>query len=334
MKNLSALLILMFLASSGTAFGDDLFATDDALSITVEGPFKKIRRDRDKSKSYPAVVIQDGTRFDVSLSVRGNTRLKSEVCINPPLWVDFEPKQTAGTLFDHQKHTKLVVQCKLSAVHQDYLRGEFLTYKLYNLLTPESFNVRWVDVEYKDAKKSIEKAAFFIERKSRLSKRNGLKKVDLESAAYADLNAKSAAIGNLFQYVISNVDYSFTTGVEGSCCHNAKLFQGESDKFVPVPYDFDNSGLINPRYAIPNEMLGQKRVTKRLYRGHCKVNPALPAARQLLLSRKHQMLDLIKRDSVLRDKTKKKMGKFLSESFEHLEDENLFEKNIRSACFG
>ena len=37
----------------------------------------------------------------------------------------------------------------------------------------------------------------------------------------------------------------------------------------PVAYDFDQAGVINPPYAIPDAKLGINSVTQRLYRGLC-----------------------------------------------------------------
>ena len=37
----------------------------------------------------------------------------------------------------------------------------------------------------------------------------------------------------------------------------------------PVPYDFDYSGLVNARYAVPAKLLNLPTVRERLYRGPC-----------------------------------------------------------------
>ena len=39
------------------------------------------------------------------------------------------------------------------------------------------------------------------------------------------------------------------------------------EKIIPLPYDFDMSGFINPSYAVVNETLGIKNIRDRKYRG-------------------------------------------------------------------
>ena len=60
----------------------------------------------------------------------------------------------------------------------------------------------------------------------------------------------------MFEYMIGNLDWSMRAGPPGErCCHNARLLAGASPagNLVPVPYDFDFSGLVNPPYAVPPE---------------------------------------------------------------------------------
>ena len=74
----------------------------------------------------------------------------------------------------------------------------------------------------------------------------------------------SSARNAMFQYMIGNTDYSITYQ------HNEKLFYID-DKIVPIPYDFDMSGMVNASYAvvsaINNKPLPITKVTDRLYRG-------------------------------------------------------------------
>ena len=40
--------------------------------------------------------------------------------------------------------------------------------------------------------------------------------------------------------------------------------------FVPVAYDFDASGIVNPPHAAPDQRLPIRNVRQRLYRGRCR----------------------------------------------------------------
>ena len=39
---------------------------------------------------------------------------------------------------------------------------------------------------------------------------------------------------------------------------------------VPIPYDFDATGIVNPPYALPAAGLSIRNVRVRLYRGQCR----------------------------------------------------------------
>jgi hypothetical protein len=52
--------------------------------------------------------------------------------------------------------------------------------------------------------------------------------------------------------------------------HNVKLFRGSDGIHVPVPYDFDFTGLVAASYAKPDERLGLRTIKDRMYRGFCR----------------------------------------------------------------
>ncbi len=71
------------------------------------------------------------------------------------------------------------------------------------------------------------------------------------------VNSRVMDLLAMFQYMIGNGDYSVTGR------HNLRILamatSGPSG-FIPVPYDFDYTGLVNTHYAIPGESLGIKNV--------------------------------------------------------------------------
>lgn len=325
-------LLLTSLLTSSVSMADALFESDEPLSMSIEAPFSKIRRERDKSESYEGRLSHEGNNYNVILAPRGNTRLNKRNCRYPPLWVDMEKSEIDDSLFDHQKHVKLVVQCKNGDKYRDYVRGEYLTYKLLAMLTPNSFKVRWVDMTYIDGKTKRQEPAFFIERKSRLAKRTGNEKASMEKIGYSQLSRPDNAIATLFQYVVANPDFSFVVGIDGDCCHNSKLLQNELGLFIPVPYDFDSSGLVNTEYAVPAKHLGIRRVTTRLYRGHCMHNDDVSEVRDKFLSMEEEMIALFANDPQLGLKSASKMAGYLEASFEILRNDKTFQSEILDAC--
>ncbi|MBT6208695.1 MAG: hypothetical protein HOI35_01565 [Woeseia sp.] len=58
--------------------------------------------------------------------------------------------------------------------------------------------------------------------------------------------------------LIANTDFSVKKGPSGEgCCHNGRVLAtlGEQRAWIILPYDFDQAGIINTDYALPNEDL-------------------------------------------------------------------------------
>ena len=100
------------------------------------------------------------------------------------------------------------------------------------------------------------------------------------------MDADASVRNAMFQYMIGNTDFS--TAYQ----HNNKLLY--IDKLIiPLPYDFDMSGFINPSYAVVNETLNIANIQQRKYRGF-KRDEAIFYSVETFLLRKKDMLALIK----------------------------------------
>ena len=331
-------ILLALTATSGLAKQEaPLFADDAPLAITLAAPLSQTRSERDKSALYPGEVRWASRSFPVELTLRGNRRLSRKVCAFPPLRLNFDSKTTSGSVFEGQSDIKLVVQCREGELYADYLRAEYLMYKALNVLTPLSYQVRWVDVTYTDTDGEMKnrlEGAFFVERKGELAKRNGRKSVDVEKIGIGALDLPAAALLNLFQFVIANPDYSLTTGPAGDeCCHNAKLVTGPTQgTYTPLIYDFDSSGAINTKYARPPAVLDIKKVTDRLYMGYCEEGVALDDARARILANQAQLIGVFTADPLLSSGKKSRLIAFLEQGFEILGDDARFKRVIVSRC--
>lgn len=328
------LLPAFMLAITLQSSADPLFEADGAVDITLRAPFSELLREEDKSVEYPGTLIHGDVAFDVELSVRGNKRLHT--CRYPPLRVDFDNDQLDDTLFEHQKDIKLVVLCKGRSRYEDYLRTEYLVYRMLRLITPVSYDTRWVTVTYEDIGGQMEprtEGAFFVERKSRIAKRLDLEKTDVEGIRVDELDPEQAALVGLFQYVIANPDYSIIAAPPGDdCCHNAKLLLREDGRYVPIIYDFDSSGIIDAEYAVPNQSLGIRDVTQRVYRGYCAHNDDVRQARSRLLGVADRLKALVEDDALLRRRGKRTAMRFLDRSLDILRDDDRFEREIIREC--
>jgi hypothetical protein len=271
------LLAAIALASSGASAAPSsaptpLFASDAPLNITLRGPFAVMASNR-AEVPRPGTLTVDGVSYPITLSPRGITRKTSDICDFPPLRVVLAGKAPPGSLMAGQHRLKLVTHCKRDVGFQQKVLLEYSAYRLYNLMTPQSFRARLVNVDYVDdsGRPYISRAGFFIEDFDDVAKRNGM--TDAHQGSLVALQTIDPAAGGrfaVFEYMISNYDWSMRAAPRGEeCCHNGRLMAGGPGGLIPVPYDFDYSGLVDAPYADPPEGVPVDNVRQRNYRGYC-----------------------------------------------------------------
>lgn len=242
-----------------------LFDDDKVVEFTLTADLRTLLKDRGKTPvTHAATLIYKNNlgadTIPLTLKVRGNFRRSKSNCVFPPLLIDFPKKKTKNTLFARQNKLKLITHCQVD----EWVVREYLVYKLYNLLTDLSFRARLARVTYAD---SLGKRApethwgFLLEDDSDLAKRNGAKVSNLKQTTMGYADSLSMATVAVFEYMIGNTDWSVPY------LHNIRLLDNGQAGSLPVPYDFDYSGIIEATYAIPPEQLGIQSVRERVYRG-------------------------------------------------------------------
>ncbi len=300
MKLLSILTIVgLALAAAVPAHADSatpLFASDQPIKITIQAPLATLMHNRAFTGSVAGSVTDpSGVKLPASFALRGITRRTAETCEFAPLRVNFTGSPAAGSLFAGQDKLKLVTHCRNAPAFQQNVLLEYAAYRMYNLLTPFSMRTRLATIDYVDesGRPITSRLGFFLEQPSDIARRNTLREVVAgERIPVAWLNPVDAARYALFQDMIANHDWSMRAGPPGDeCCHNARLIgTAAPGQVIPVPYDFDFSGLVNAAYATPPDELGISSVRQRQYRGYCLHNgPALAAARQLRAKRSEML---------------------------------------------
>ena len=259
---------------------DPLFAASEPLHLTIKGPFAQLATGTVTGKPFPGTVSVEGTAAEtlpVTLSARGVTRRRKEVCPFPPVRIAFtDPPATS--LFAGQADLKLVTHCRPTANYQRFVLLEYAAYRMYNLLTPQSFATRLAMIDYVDpAGHAItSRPGFLLEDIADLARRNGLREHKIKARlAVAALDPHAAARDAIFEDMISNLDWAMIAGPPGkTCCHNTRLMaeKDASDHVIPVPYDFDLSGLVDAPYAMPPASIPVADVRVHRYRGYCRHN--------------------------------------------------------------
>jgi hypothetical protein len=310
---------------------DPLFDSDELLRITLTGPFRTISRDGDEDPerrpgtlSYTAA---DGSTvtFSAELEPRGKSRRDRKICTFPPLWVRLDKDEIDDTLFDKQKRLKLVTHCRSSKSFQDYVVKEYLVYRVFNQLTDASFRVRLLEVTYVDSERddSVTRYGFFIEHKDRLAKRLGRELMEpAERIPTASLDPDQAAISELFQFMVSNTDFSMIAPpIDDVCCHNSVLFDAGEGMYLPVPYDFDRTGLVNPPNGLPDANLGQRSFRDRVYRGFCRDQAVADAALEKTRAKRSAIEGVIRDQRELSDRAKDQALRYIASYYDIIDDE-------------
>ena len=315
-----------------------LFAGDAPLRLIIDAPLQSIARGpRDPAAAHPGTLADGSVTLPVRVAPRGLTRRKHETCDFPPLRVTFDQKPPATSLFAGQKSLKLVTHCKSASRFQRHTLLEYAAYRLYNVLSPASFRARLAYIDYRDnGRPLVSRVGFFLEDVDDVAKRNGMKEVKAGARLpLQGVDKTAAARVALFEYMISNLDWSMSAGPAGdTCCHNVKPISGTGAAFayIPVPYDFDYSGLVNAPYAVPPD--GDGSVTSRVYRGYCAHNPQALAAAALFRSQMSPMLAALNAVPGLEAGSKNKAANYLRGFFDQIATDQLVNDRILKRCIG
>jgi hypothetical protein len=320
---------LAFAASAAVAKEPKpLFASDVPIHITIQGPMGSLAGNR-AEVPRPATMTADGVAYPITLTPRGITRKMSETCDFPPLRVELTRPAPPGSLFQGQHKLKLTVFCKRASEFQQKVLLEYSAYRLYNLMTPQSFRARLANVDYLDENGSpyISRVSFFVEDFGDVAKHNGMSVAHMpDTISGALLDPTASARFAVFEYMISNYDWSMRAGPRGQeCCHNSRLLNpGAGKQLLPVPYDFDFSGLVDAPYAGPPEGIPIDNLRQRNYRGYCAHMAQARAFAAQLSPRRAEFLGLFATIPGLEPREQSKAAGFIQGFFADLDSGKIF----------
>ena len=334
----SLFMVLCTLSTAVKAIGDNpvpenasifqSLSTDGIVNLTIETNLDSLMLNKKKIVYQPATVrIQSTSHLEmvheVKVSARGRSRRK--YCDFPPLKLKFSKKGLADLgLNTSYKSIKLVTHCMEGAKAQNNVIEEYLAYKLYNELTDNSFKVQLVHINYIDSNTgdTSEKFGILIENTDEMSERLGGEEdetMGLPVEAYDKDQLNKFAV---FQYMIGNEDWRL------NFLRNAKLVKLPSGKILPIPYDFDASGLVNADYAKPDRDLRLKTVLQRQFMGDFASKKERTAIVDFFLGKKEALMQTIEACEQLDVAGKATATAYLNSFFEILENNHILKKAI------
>ena len=321
-----------------------LFSQDQPIRATLRGPISAVAATPASSRAARPAVLElaapAAESHSILLSPRGLTRRKKETCTFPPLRVEFAAKPVKTSLFERQKRLKLVTHCRNAIGHQQHVLLEYAAYRMFNLLTPTGLRARLGSFDYVDTGGraiASSRIGFFVEDPDDAASRNSLKEVRTTGRiAVTQLDPAEAARAALFQYMIGNTDWSMRSGPAGDiCCHNFRLMGAAANAqygLVPVPYDFDASGLVNAPYAVPSEVLRLSSVRDRQYRGYCAHNSHALAAAAEFRAKQGQLIGVLSAIPGLDERRRAGSAAYLQAFFRDIGTDEDLSRRVLKTC--
>ena len=313
----------------------DFFASEEPLQITLCFDIREFIKTRSQPEYYDArltvkISENDSISQNIKLKARGIMRLS--YCSFPPILLKFKDSDNETERIQGKGSIKLVTHCNKSSSFEGYVFKEYLTYRLFNLVTPYSFKTRLVKINYVDINKpdnAFTAYGFLIENEDKMAERNNTVIIKNKNITQRNMNSIDMERVAVFNYMIGNTDWSVPLQ------HNVKILKSLevlSDKGIPVAYDFDYSGLVNTIYSAPAEELPIKIVTERYYLGLCFGDEELKPIIEEFGGMQGQLLGTIKDFEYLSKGEKKQVETYINGFYKMYRNQNILISDLNRTC--
>jgi hypothetical protein len=346
-QSLTALLIVaasLAVASDSNHATDPapLFAEESVLDVTIEAPLTTLMEDRPEEAYLDGAfhyTEPDGTAKTLSLKLRtrGNYRRDPEHCDFAPIRLNFRKSELSDTIFAGQDKLKLVTHCRTHKHdYEQHVAREYLAYHFLRQLTSISFGVRMFRITYVDVETGDEhtRLGFVIEEDDAVAKRNSMELVLTRFIDAEDLDRRRQNLIHVFEYMVGNTEYSLVNPEPGkNCCHNMEVLSAtQGPPYVPMPFDFDFSGMVNAEYAQPNPLYPIRRVSVRFYKGICANNDLLPETLDLFNRHREALLGIIAESDFLSNRSRRSTTKYIDAFFKTISDPKTVRRELLDKC--
>ncbi|WP_187175468.1 hypothetical protein [Algoriphagus sp. AK58] len=244
--------------------------------------------------------------------------------------IKLKKDEAKGTIFQGNRSLKLVLPCSKSKTADSFLGKEYLAYKLYEKVTEYTFDTRLVNVEFTnlDDKKAepVLLLGILIEDDDEVAKR--FDGEILNKKIPPNIMEDFATVRHdLFQMMIGNTDWS------GLYQHNQKAMVIGEKTIIPLAYDFDMTGLVNPPYAQVNSAVGIEKITDRMYRGFCRNPEIFQSIRKEFLEKEATIFQTIEDTKMyFSESDAKSVRAFIKEFYDILKSDKLFQQKVVDSC--
>lgn len=336
LKLLSILLLLLIhstgLLCQGTSLLQEI-KQDSAISLYLTQDWKQIEKHK-KDKAYQSANVRmittdlDTITIPAKVRTRGNMRL--QICSLPPLKVKFEKSDLAAHQLSPLNELDLVQPCHAADQYYQYILKEYLAYKLWELVSPAYFRTQLVKIHYTNLDGTDAHDAsygFFVENTEELVDRLGGRRNKTPVISNNAVDKLPMLRVALFEFMIGNTDWFIQNR------HNLEfaVIPGHP-LLVPIPYDFDYSGLVGATYAAHHESLGLTSINSRYYQGWCFTEAEVEKELATFRAQKENILAMPYRIQGLNEKSADQAREFLAAFFEIIENPRKLNNQIISHC--
>ncbi len=323
--------VLFFSIISGLLYANirpsifDKLGYEEVVDVSMTLDLDALSADWRNDEKHPATLSYKNAAgeletWNIKVKLRGKFR-RMHCNTTPPLKIYFDKEDLK--MADLAKHNdfKLVNYClEDKIVAKELLVKEYLTYKMYNTLTPESFRVQLLKITYKDTKSNrrLKQLGFLIEDTAQLRKRIEANKYDKaqENGGPIPFAIAQMQTMSVFQYMIGNADWHWTME------KNIKFVE-RNGKVLGIPYDFDFAAVVDAPYAIPNVNYGLTDLSERIYLGIQEDISTIAPVLATFEAKKEAILKLVKDTKLLNSAARKEILEYLESFYVDLSVETL-----------
>ena len=303
----------------------DFISKDEIFEMTLEANFDSLLFHKKRLVTYiPGKISFNNNELeevDLKVEIKPRGKYRRKVCEFPPLRLKFKKKGLKKMGLSRKYNSlKLVSHCledKKEA--KQNISKEYLIYKMYNLHSEYSLRAQLVKISYVQSgsgKKMFERMGILLEDDNELAKRTNSVVVEKNHCTVDSVDTYHGTVHAMFQCMIGNADWSI------SHMRNVKLLRPEPNSLLcTFPYDFDFSGFVSAKYAIPNPDYRLKSTKQRVFLGKIYSDEEMKKVAKHFLSHKKATIRMCKDFKLLNRRCKKDVIKYLKSFYEILEDE-------------
>jgi hypothetical protein len=239
-----------------------LFDTNEVLDAEIQFDLKyfRIHKEDLREKGIPGKFITLERSYDVEILSRGQGSMDNH---HSPFKLVFKKSENKGSLFESIKKIKAFVNSEGENYYSNSaILSNYLLYKLVEKVNPYAFKTKMFRLKYTDTSGNIsqfENLTFLKEPNKNIAKRFKMTYVPFKFNGPNDpiamnikskVNLSTVELVTAFEFIAGNFDnaipgiYSDMFKGPAKSEKNMKMLKDANDKYYPVMYDFDFSGLL------------------------------------------------------------------------------------------